>query len=590
MSGPSTETLSEEDFTELHDIQSQINDIVNQIEETVTKIDLNLVNQTMSIYKDRDAILRQIPHFWLMVFQSHPIVRSFLEDPDTKAVFKHCTSLFVEDDPNDITAFTIKLEFSENPYFENKILEKRFQIHEDDYEPRIQQSTIKWKPDKNFIESNKSNLPVDTPPSFSFLELFNEDETDTQFAEILRTIFDDPMAVLDNADDEAPNYDDSDFENSQPPIIQTLIQIVTILFQIVSFFVSILPSVFAGSGFVLLSFWIFFHKRQEYLTTKQTVEYNVSTKGDVSFILILGGVWMSFSIVLFGFTFYRMYQALLSHSLEEFHLNAYFFFIGCIFEVIVLSIKNRQQFSTYKKIIHSTPLVIEADKLPLISPPNAKASNPNHRVTIPTPPPQARFVFPSTVPWSHFLFSELSFISNVINAVTLRWADPPPYTPGRSSCAKDGVWLSSNIVFGMGVAGLHLILRRHAVTHSMRQDPDYIAAWTQYKRAEQLARQKIHRRNTVPRSQLSDYDELMKVKLPTPPPNPHRYIRFWDGVFLITLGVLNPVAKMFLGINSAMQLLKSAFCGLFLFYLVAQFEWIIESIKEVREEKKSKTS
>lgn len=84
------------------------------------------------LYKKRAAVIAKIPHFWALVFeQSPPEIDSFLQPSDSK-LFAECletleVSRFEAHDPKGSPrSVSIKFGFSDNDYFENKTLEKKF--------------------------------------------------------------------------------------------------------------------------------------------------------------------------------------------------------------------------------------------------------------------------------------------------------------------------------------------------------------------------------------------------------------------------------------------------------------------------------
>lgn len=110
------------------------------------------------LYKKRADVIAKIPHFWALVFeQSPPEVDNFIQPSDSK-VFAEClqtleVSRFELDDPKGSPrSFSIKFGFSENEYFEDTVLEKKFWFRRalDGWVGLVSEPVkINWKKDKD---------------------------------------------------------------------------------------------------------------------------------------------------------------------------------------------------------------------------------------------------------------------------------------------------------------------------------------------------------------------------------------------------------------------------------------------------------
>ena len=96
----------------------------------------------------------KVPHFWSLVFEQCPQeVENFIQPTDSE-VFAECleslevTRFEVEDQPR---SFSLKFGFSENEWFENKTLEKKFWYrHTKDWDGLVSEPVkISWKKDKD---------------------------------------------------------------------------------------------------------------------------------------------------------------------------------------------------------------------------------------------------------------------------------------------------------------------------------------------------------------------------------------------------------------------------------------------------------
>ena len=114
----------------------------------------------MPLWKKRADVVAKIPHFWALVFeQVPPELENFLQPSDSNVLVSLQTlevSRFEIDDPNGSPrSFSIKFGFSENDYFEDKELEKKFwyRTTKDGYEGHVSEPVkINWKKGKDLTE------------------------------------------------------------------------------------------------------------------------------------------------------------------------------------------------------------------------------------------------------------------------------------------------------------------------------------------------------------------------------------------------------------------------------------------------------
>jgi hypothetical protein len=109
------------------------------------------------LYKKRADFVTNIPHFWSLVFeQAPPEIDNFIQPTDSK-VFAECldtfeVSRFELNDPNGSPrSFSLKFGFTDNEYFEDKVLEKKFWFRKTkDWQGLVSEPVnISWKKDKD---------------------------------------------------------------------------------------------------------------------------------------------------------------------------------------------------------------------------------------------------------------------------------------------------------------------------------------------------------------------------------------------------------------------------------------------------------
>jgi hypothetical protein len=79
-----------------------------------------------SLYDERSKIANDIPNFWRTVLLNHPVFEKIISDQDKEALsyMKNMCVKYHETSPS----FTLEFEFSDNPFFANKVLEKEFRL------------------------------------------------------------------------------------------------------------------------------------------------------------------------------------------------------------------------------------------------------------------------------------------------------------------------------------------------------------------------------------------------------------------------------------------------------------------------------
>ncbi|KAJ9139398.1 Nucleosome assembly factor-2 [Pleurostoma richardsiae] len=111
----------------------ELNDLSAEFEDADTELVRREVELKQPLYEKRQKIVSQIPNFWPLVFeQAPPDIDEYIQPSDSALLLSSLVSLGVshfeienggKGDPRSIS---IALEFSENEYFEDKVLEKKF--------------------------------------------------------------------------------------------------------------------------------------------------------------------------------------------------------------------------------------------------------------------------------------------------------------------------------------------------------------------------------------------------------------------------------------------------------------------------------
>ncbi|KAI1375272.1 nucleosome assembly protein [Hypoxylon crocopeplum] len=111
----------------------ELMDLEKDFEDVETEIIRQQVALTKSLYEKREKLVTKIPNFWALVFeQAPPDLDQYIQPSDSAVLLSSLTSLSVshfeienggKGDPRSVA---IKMEFSENEWFEDKVLEKKF--------------------------------------------------------------------------------------------------------------------------------------------------------------------------------------------------------------------------------------------------------------------------------------------------------------------------------------------------------------------------------------------------------------------------------------------------------------------------------
>jgi len=127
----------------LQEIQDELERINEEASDKVLEVEQKYNVIRKPVYDKRNDIIKSIPDFWLTAFLSHPALGNLLSEEDQK-VFKHLTSLEVEDCKDVKSGYTITFNFETNPYFEDTKLIKTFTF-QDEGTTEITATPIKWK-------------------------------------------------------------------------------------------------------------------------------------------------------------------------------------------------------------------------------------------------------------------------------------------------------------------------------------------------------------------------------------------------------------------------------------------------------------
>ncbi|KAJ0765997.1 putative nucleosome assembly protein (NAP) [Helianthus annuus] len=205
----------------LQEVQDELEKINEEASDKVLEIEQKYNEVRKPVYDKRNDIIKSIPDFWLTAFLSHPALSDLLNDEDQK-IFKHLTSLEVEDMKDVKSGYSITFNFSPNPYFEDTKLTKTITFL-DEGTTKITATPIKWKEGMGLSngvthEKNGKKRPLEEDSFFSwFSGTQRKDDMDEipdgQVAEMIKEdLWVNPLTYFNNDADEEEEFGDEDDE------------------------------------------------------------------------------------------------------------------------------------------------------------------------------------------------------------------------------------------------------------------------------------------------------------------------------------------------------------------------------------------
>ncbi|KAL8256357.1 hypothetical protein R6Q59_031424 [Mikania micrantha] len=203
----------------LQEVQDELEKINEEASDKVLEIEQKYNEIRKPVYHKRNDIIKSIPDFWLTAFLSHPALSDLLNEEDQK-IFKHLTSLEVEDMKDVKSGYSITFNFSPNPFFEETKLTKTITFL-DEGTTKITATSIKWKegmglPNGVAHEKNGKKRPHEEDSFFSWFtgtqQRDDMDEVQDGVAEMIKEdLWVNPLAYFNNDADEE-DFGDEDNE------------------------------------------------------------------------------------------------------------------------------------------------------------------------------------------------------------------------------------------------------------------------------------------------------------------------------------------------------------------------------------------
>jgi len=145
------ESVEERDFDEetqkaLEEIdgcQNEIDAMNEKASEEILKVEQKYNLLRRPFFDKRNDIIKRIPKFWLTAFINHPQISAIIEEDEEDAL-QFLNKLEVEEFEDIKSGYRVKFFFDANPYFENDVLTKEFQLGSSG-DPTSSSTEIQWK-------------------------------------------------------------------------------------------------------------------------------------------------------------------------------------------------------------------------------------------------------------------------------------------------------------------------------------------------------------------------------------------------------------------------------------------------------------
>ncbi|KAJ0578206.1 putative nucleosome assembly protein (NAP) [Helianthus annuus] len=207
----------------LQEVQDELEKINEEASDKVLEVEQKYNKVRKPVYDKRSDIIKSIPEFWLTAFLRHPALSDLLNEEDRK-IFKHLTSLEVEDMKDVKSGYSITFNFSSNPYFENTKLTKTITFL-DEGSTKVTATPIKWKEGMGLSngvshEKNGKKRPHEDDSFFSWFSGTYQkgdmmmDAIHGEFAEMIKeNLWVNPLLHFNNDADEEDFGDEDDEED-----------------------------------------------------------------------------------------------------------------------------------------------------------------------------------------------------------------------------------------------------------------------------------------------------------------------------------------------------------------------------------------
>lgn len=140
-----------EALEEIDSCQNEIDALNEKASEEILKVEQKYNSLRKPFFQKRNEIIQRIPSFWVTAIVNHPQISGILEEEEEECL-QFMQKLEVEEFEDIKSGYRIHFHFEENPYFENKVLTKEFNLGSNGETPVSMSTTIKWKPERDLTK------------------------------------------------------------------------------------------------------------------------------------------------------------------------------------------------------------------------------------------------------------------------------------------------------------------------------------------------------------------------------------------------------------------------------------------------------
>lgn len=174
----------------MKECQVEIDQLTQKANDEILKVEQKYNRLRKPAYLRRNKYIRKLHGFWADVFSHHPELKRVLTKEDIRC-FRYLNTIELDDLESPRTGFSIKFNFSPNPYFTNSSIIKDYMLPWNE-SPSCKCTEIHWKPSMNLTHYNTS----------SFFSWFcsQEDASTDDIAEIIKEeLWTNPVSYYDKA-------------------------------------------------------------------------------------------------------------------------------------------------------------------------------------------------------------------------------------------------------------------------------------------------------------------------------------------------------------------------------------------------------
>lgn len=140
-----------EALEEIDSCQNEIDALNEKASEEILKVEQKYNSLRKPFFQKRNEIIQRIPSFWVTAIVNHPQISGILEEEEEECL-QFMQKLEVEEFEDIKSGYRIHFHFEENPYFENKVLTKEFNLGSSGETPVSMSTSIKWKPERDLTK------------------------------------------------------------------------------------------------------------------------------------------------------------------------------------------------------------------------------------------------------------------------------------------------------------------------------------------------------------------------------------------------------------------------------------------------------